>query len=42
MIAKSNTNSILICFFYRDNLIKDERKSVMKLNSQLTQYLRMK
>jgi hypothetical protein len=28
-------------FFYHDNLIKGETKLIMKLNSQLTQYLRM-
>ena len=43
MIAKSNTNSILRCFFLdRNNLIKGETKPIMKLNSQLTWYLRMK
>ena len=29
-------------FLVHDNLIKDEMKSIMKLNSQLSQYLRMK
>jgi len=29
-------------FWDRDNLLKRETKPVMKLNSQLTQYLRMK
>jgi hypothetical protein len=29
-------------FLDHDNLIKDEAKSIMKLNSQLTWYLRIK
>jgi hypothetical protein len=29
-------------FLDHDNLIKDEEKSIMKLNSQLTWYLRIK
>jgi hypothetical protein len=43
MIAKSNTNSLPRCFFiYNYNLIKGKTKPIMKLNFQLTQYLRMK
>jgi hypothetical protein len=34
-----NTN---IFFLDHDNPIKDETKPIMKLNTQLTQYLRMK
>ena len=41
MITKSNTNSIPRCFLDHDNLIKGEMKLIVKLNSQLTQYLRM-
>jgi len=40
---KLNINPILKCFFLNhDNLIKDKAKPIMKLNSQLTWYLRMK
>ena len=41
MITKSNNNSIPRCFLDHDNLIKGEMKLIVKLNSQLTQYLRM-
>ena len=36
---QSNTEMF---FWDRDNLLKRETKPIMKLNSQLTQYLRMK
>ena len=36
MTAKSNTNPISEFFLDCDNLIKDETKIIMKLNSQLT------
>jgi len=43
MIAKSNFNPIPRFFFIdRDNLIKDETKPIIKLNFQLTKYLKMK
>jgi hypothetical protein len=41
MIVKLNTNSVPRCFIDHDNLIKGETKLIMKLNSQLTEYLRM-
>jgi len=41
MIAKSNTNSILRFFLDHDNLIKGEIKPIMKLISQLIQYIRI-
>jgi hypothetical protein len=42
MITKLNTNPILRFFLDHDNLIKSKTKSIMKLNSQLTQYIRIK
>ena len=43
MIAKSTINLIPRCFFLdHDNFIKDETEPIIKQNSQLTQYLRMK
>ena len=41
MITKSNTNPIPRCFLNHDNLIKGKIKPIIKLNSQLNQYLRM-
>jgi len=39
---KSNINPIPRIFLDHNNLIKDETKSIMKINFQLTQYLRVK
>jgi hypothetical protein len=41
MTAKSNTNPIPKNILDCDNIIKDETKSIMKLNSQLIWNLRM-
>jgi len=42
MITKSNSNPIPRFFLDRDNLIKGKMKSIIKLNSQLIKYLKMK
>jgi hypothetical protein len=42
MIVKFNINSISRFFLDHNNFIKGKTKLIMKLNSQLTQYLRMK
>jgi hypothetical protein len=47
MITKINNRKIehqpnTEIFLDRDNLIESKKKSIMKLNSQLTQYLRIK
>jgi hypothetical protein len=42
MIVKSNTNQLSRYFLDNDNLIIGETKPIMKLNFQLTLYLRMK
>jgi len=42
MIVKSNNNPIPRFFLDRDNLIKNKTEPIMKLNSQLTQYPRMR
>jgi hypothetical protein len=42
MIVKSNINPIPRFFLDHHNLIKGETKPIMKLNFQLTQYLRVK
>jgi hypothetical protein len=42
IIINSNINPIPGYFLDCDNLINDEMKPIMKLNFQLTRYLRMK
>jgi hypothetical protein len=42
MIVKFNINSISRFFLDHNNFIKSKMKLIMKLNSQLTQYIRMK